>query len=128
MANSFQHWSHGGGWRGGWRGGRRRWGWAHRGHPPWQPPPPPDGDGGDDSGPPPPPSPHLPFPLPPLPFLEVGEQEGEHYGHRHPGRSWYHDQQEIGLNSPAPGAAGEEEPRHRGRWVRSRGKLILLGL
>jgi hypothetical protein len=110
------------------RRGGHRWGWAHRWHHPWQPPPPPDGDGSDDPGPPPPPAPHLPFPLPPLPFLEVGQQEGEHSGHRHPGHGWYRDQQEVGLNSPNPEGADEEEPRHRGRWVRSRGKVILLGL
>jgi hypothetical protein len=78
---------------------------------------------------------HLPFPLPPLPLpfgLEVeggyppGEEEAERQ-HYHRSR-WARSQGDPGQGEF--GGRGEEfdSRRHRGRWVRDRGRVVLLGL
>lgn len=87
-----------------------------------------DGDG-DDLPPPPPP---FPFPplipgLPPLPGL--GEMEAERYGHPHHRHRGYGDDQEVSLNDePKPRGAETKGFRRSGRWVRTKGKLILIGV
>jgi hypothetical protein len=111
-------------------GGFRHGGFRRR-HGPWHPhrfePLAPDADG--DDGPPPPPQ----FPFPPLPpiFPGLGEMEAERYGRPHHRRHGFRDDdQEAGLNDEPPEPPGEETGgrRRSGRWIRTRGKLILIGV
>jgi hypothetical protein len=115
-------------------GGSRRFGFGHGGHwghhRPWLfhrhgfPGGAPDGDddGNADPPPPPPPPPQFPFPLPfPLPNLEMGEAEAERRHRRHRRA----DDDEMSLNDD-PYEPPSREGRQSGRWIRSKGRLILL--
>jgi hypothetical protein len=92
----------------------RRWPWLRRPDEPSGPPP--DGDGDGD----------VPSPLPFPPFLEIGETEARQHHRRHQ----YRDDREMGLNDEPIEARDEDAQRRRrrGRWVRSKGKLILFGV
>jgi hypothetical protein len=75
---------------------------------------------------------HLPFPLPP--FFEMenegeypsGEEEAERQHHRRSRWARY----QGGQGQDEFGDRGEEADgrRHRGRWVRHNGRVVLLGL
>jgi hypothetical protein len=127
----FFHWGHRGfGHHGFGHGGFRRWHRPSRHHR-FEPVGVDANGDGDDGPPPPPPTPPFPFPpfpgLPPLPGL--GEMEAER-GHPRHGHMRYRDDQEVGLNDEPLEARGEEAQRFRrsGRWVRTKGKLILIGV
>jgi hypothetical protein len=101
--------------------GFRRWHWFH---PHRYQPLGADADDDDDAPPPPP-----PFPFPPLP-PGAGEMEAERYGQRRHRRHGYSDDQEVSLNDEPSEPRGDEKKsfRRSGRWVRSEGKLILIGV
>ena len=79
-----------------------------------------DADDDGDDGPPP------PFPFPPFPPGSA-EMEAERYGR---GRRRRYDDQEVSLNDERPMSRSKETNgvRRSGRWILSKGKLILIGV